>query len=140
MKYVREHDVEGDRVGPPYQRIIRHLVTPSESGSKNLWVGSSSIDPGFASNPHAHETQEEVFYCVSGRGRIRVGEEEMPLEPGVTVYVPPEHVHQLINDGDEVLKVVAVVSPPFDRKGFRRDHRLDEPAGQLPGSGGQRPI
>jgi len=45
MKYVREHDVEGERVGAPYQRIIRHLVTPSESGSKNLWVGSSSIDP-----------------------------------------------------------------------------------------------
>jgi mannose-6-phosphate isomerase-like protein (cupin superfamily) len=95
-------------------------------GSQNLWVGTSSVDPGFTSNAHAHETQEEVFYCVSGRGRIRVDEEEAPLEPGVVVYVPPKAVHQLINDGDTVLKCVSAVAPPFIPEKYRQEHLIKD--------------
>jgi mannose-6-phosphate isomerase-like protein (cupin superfamily) len=124
MKYIREQDVEGDRIGPPHQRVIRHLVTPENMGSQYVWLGTSSVDPGFTSNAHAHEDQEEVFYCVSGKGRIKVDDEEMPLEPGVTVYVPPKGVHQLINDGDEILKVVSAVAPPFIPEKYRKDHAL----------------
>ncbi len=90
MKYIREQDVEGDRIGPPHQRVIRHLVTPENMGSKFLWLGTSSVDPGFKSNAHAHEDQEEVFYCVSGQGRIKVDDEEAPLEPGAVVFCPPK--------------------------------------------------
>ncbi len=126
MHYIREQDVEGDRIGPPNQRVIRHLVTPENMGSKYLWLGTSSVDPGFTSNPHAHEDQEEVFYCVQGRGRIRVDDEEMPLEPGATIFCPPGSVHQLINDGDEILKVVSAVAPPFIPEKYRRDHLLKD--------------
>jgi mannose-6-phosphate isomerase-like protein (cupin superfamily) len=124
MKIIREQDVAGDRIGPPHQRVIRHLVTSESMGAQFLWLGTSSVDPGFTSNAHSHEDQEEVFYCVSGRGRIRVDEEEEILEPGVTVYVPPKGVHQLINDGSEVLKVVSAVAPPFIPEKYRRDHQL----------------
>ena len=126
MYILREQDVQGDRIGPPYQRTIRHLVAPWIMGSQNLWVGTSSVDPGFTSNAHAHETQEEVLYCVSGQGRIRVDDEEAPLEPGVVVYVPPKAVHQLINDGDTVLKCVSAVAPPFIPEKFRQEHLIKE--------------
>jgi mannose-6-phosphate isomerase-like protein (cupin superfamily) len=126
MKYIREQDVKGDHIGPPHQRVIRHLVTPENMGAKHLWLGTSSVDPGFCSNAHAHQEQEEVFYCVSGRGRIRVDEEEALLEPGVVVYVPPKGVHQLINDGEEVLKVVSAVAPPFIPDKYRQDHLIKE--------------
>ena len=72
MHYIREQDVEGDRIGPPHQRVIRHLVTPETMGSQHLWLGTSSVDPGFKSNAHAHDDQEEVFYCAAGKGRIIV--------------------------------------------------------------------
>jgi mannose-6-phosphate isomerase-like protein (cupin superfamily) len=124
MHYVREQDVEGDRIGPPHQRVIRHLVAPWTMGSQHLWLGTSSVDPGFTSNAHAHEDQEEVFYCVSGRGRIKVDDEEMPLEPGVVVFVAPKSIHQLINDGDEILKVVSAVAPPFIPEKYRQDHLI----------------
>jgi mannose-6-phosphate isomerase-like protein (cupin superfamily) len=93
-------------------------------GSQHLWLGTSSVDPGFTSNAHAHEDQEEVFYCVSGRGRIKVDDEEMPLEPGVVVFVAPKSIHQLINDGDEILKVVSAVAPPFIPEKYRQDHLI----------------
>lgn len=126
MKYLREEDVKGDRIGPPNQRVIRHLVTPETMGAKSLWLGTSSVDPGFSSNAHAHQDQEEAFYCVSGKGRIRVDDEEAPLEPGVVVYVPPGSLHQLINDGKNVLKVVSVVAPPFIQEKYRQDHLIKE--------------
>lgn len=126
MKYVREEDVKGDRIGPPNQRVIRHLVTPETMGAKFLWLGTSSVDPGFLSNAHSHEEQEEVFYCVSGKGRIKVDDEEAPLEPGVVVYVPPGSLHQLINDGKEVLKVVSAVAPPFIPEKYRQDHLIKD--------------
>jgi mannose-6-phosphate isomerase-like protein (cupin superfamily) len=124
VKSVREADVEGDRIGPPHQRTIRHLVAPWTMGSQNLWLGTSSVDPGFTSNAHAHEVQEEVFYCVEGRGRIKVDDEEALLEPGVVVYVPPRGVHQLINDGDTILKCVSVVAPPFVPEQYQKDHLI----------------
>ncbi len=124
MKTIREQDVTGDRIGPPHQRVIRHLVTPENMGAKFLWLGTSSVDPGFSSNAHAHEEQEEVFYCVSGKGMMRVDEEEVLLEPGVVVYVPPKGVHQLINNGEEVLKVVSAVAPPFIPEKYRQDHQI----------------
>lgn len=124
MNYVLEHELEGDRIGPPYQRVIRHLATPDTMGTKYFGLHTSSVDPGFTSNAHSHEIQEEAFYCVSGRGRIRVDDEEMPLEPGAVAYIPPGCVHQLINDGDEVLKCVSVVAPPFITEQYQKDHLI----------------
>jgi mannose-6-phosphate isomerase-like protein (cupin superfamily) len=126
MKYVREQDVEGDRIGPPYQRVIRHLATPSTMGTRYFGLQTSSIDPGFTSNAHSHEAQEEAFYCVSGRGWIRVDDEEMPLDPGVVVYIPPKCVHQLINSGDVILKCVSVVAPPFIPEQYQKDHLIEK--------------
>ena len=124
MHVIRESEVEGDRIGPPHQRVIRHLVTSENPGSRYIWLGTSSVDPGYSSNAHAHEDQEEVFYCISGRGRIRVDAEEAVLEPGIVVYVPPKSTHQLINTGDAVLKVVCAVSPPFVREKYEREHQI----------------
>ena len=124
MYYVREQDIEGDRIGPPHQRVIRHIVAPWICGSEHVWLGTSSVDPGFTSNAHSHEDNEEVFYCVAGRGRIKVDDKEMPLEPGVVVYVAPKEVHQLLNDGDDILKCVSAVTPPFIPDKYKADHLI----------------
>ena len=124
MKYINEKDVEGDRIGPPHQRVIKHLAAPWTLGTKNVWLGTSAVDPGFTSNLHSHEDQEEVFYCVAGKGRIRVDDEEVAVEPGGVVYVPVGCAHQLINDGDEVFKVVSAVAPPFIPEKYKRDHLI----------------
>ena len=72
MKYIREQDVEGERIGAPYQRVIRMLITPENMGIKNMAIDTSSVDPGFTSNAHSHEEQEEIFHSISGRGRMFV--------------------------------------------------------------------
>ncbi len=124
MILVHENEAEADRIGPPHARVIRHLAAPWNVGTRNVWVGTSSVEPGGTSNEHAHDGQEEVFYCLAGEGRIRVDGADCPVAPGDLVYAPPGSRHQLINDGDGPFKVLAVVSPPFLREGFRKDHQL----------------
>ena len=124
VKFISEKDAQSERIGPPHQRVIRHLVAPWTLGSKNVWVGTSAVDPGFTSNEHSHADQEEIFYCVSGAGQCRVDGEVVDMGPGDVVYVPPGAMHQLVNPGTEVFKVVAVVSPPFVPEKFKQDHDL----------------
>jgi quercetin dioxygenase-like cupin family protein len=124
MILVHERDAETEKIGPPHQRVIRHLAAPWNVGTKNVWIGTSSIDPGFTSNEHSHADQEEIFYCVSGSGRIKVDGEEARVEAGDLVYIRPGSKHQLINDGKVIFKVLAVVSPPFFPEKFKKDHQL----------------
>ena len=125
MRHVKEHEVEGERFERPYARIIKHLAAPWTLGTTKVWLGVSKIGPGSCSNPHGHDAAEEIFYVVSGHGKIRVGAEEEDVEPGSCVFVPIGEEHQLINTGDETLKVVAATAPPFQLDGFDAVHLKD---------------
>jgi len=124
MIFIKESEAPLEVIGPPYKRIIRHLSAPWTTGSKNVWIGTSSVDPGYTSNEHFHDGQEEIFYCVSGKGKVKIDSEIADMEPGDLVYVPPGCKHQLINDGNLVFKVLAVVAPPFIPEKFKQDHGL----------------
>jgi mannose-6-phosphate isomerase-like protein (cupin superfamily) len=60
----------------------------------------------------ARHTEGEMFYVVSGKGSMRVGDETLPITPGDAVWVPGETAHQMENTGQVVLKVLWVLSPP----------------------------
>ena len=124
MKHIREHEVEGVRAPEPHARTLKHLAAPWTVGSQHMWVGMSKVDPGSSSNPHHHDVQEEIFFVVSGHGEIVVDDERAAVEPGSVVVVPPGATHCLINTGDETLKVLATVSPPFEQRDFDTRHQL----------------
>ena len=132
VKHIREHEVPGTRMPEPYARTLKHLVAPWTLGSTRMWVGMTKIDPGSRSNRHKHPDHEEVFYVVSGHGQITVGIESDSIEPGSLILVPPGLEHVLFNDGDETLKVLSVVSPPFERSEFDLQHAV--PIQQKPSS------
>lgn len=123
MKHLREHEVKGERFDPPHARTIKHLAAPWTLGTRNIWVGISEVDVGNTSNLHCHDDVEEIFYVISGHGRIRVGDEEEAIESGSCIYVPVGSPHQLINTGDETLKIVCAASPPFKLDKFDKIHK-----------------
>lgn len=125
MHIVHEDDIKGDHIEAPYKREIKHLSAPWTLGSKNIWVGTSTVEPDNKTNAHSHETNEEIFYCVSGSGIMIVDGEEKEYRQGNLVYVPPGSVHQVVNTGKVPLKSVCSVSPPFQEKQFRDDHDME---------------
>lgn len=123
MKFIRESEAHKDVFEAPYKRTITHIVTPWTTGSKNVWFASNVYPAGYMSNAHAHETQEETFYCVAGSGHIKVNDTVFDLVPGDCVFVEPGEIHQCLNlDGKEDFKLVSVVTPPFTEDSFKSDH------------------
>ena len=122
MKIIHENDAAGDTFPPPNARTVRHIVAPWTMESEHLWVGTSTVEPGNRTNSHAHDRNEEVFYCVSGTGEIIVDGEKRDYSPGTVVFCPPGSYHQIINTGETPLKSVCSVSPPFEQEQFAADH------------------
>jgi mannose-6-phosphate isomerase-like protein (cupin superfamily) len=124
MKIIKEQDVYGDHIEAPNKRVVKHLAAPWTLDTKNLWVGTSTVEPGNETNAHSHDHNEEVFYCVSGTGIMIVDGEEQEYTPGTVVFSPPGTVHQVVNTGAVPLKSVCSVSPPFEQEQFRSDHDM----------------
>jgi mannose-6-phosphate isomerase-like protein (cupin superfamily) len=76
-----------------------------------------TLGPGQVSRAVAHRTVEEVWYFLSGQGRMwrRQGDEEtvVPVAPGLSLAIPLGARFQLRNDGSEPLTAVAVTMPPW---------------------------
>jgi mannose-6-phosphate isomerase-like protein (cupin superfamily) len=76
-----------------------------------------TLGPGEVSRAVAHRTVEEVWYFLSGQGRMwrRLGEREeiVDVAPGVSLAIPLGTRFQLRNDGAQPLAAVAVTMPPW---------------------------
>ncbi|HLZ61646.1 MAG TPA: cupin domain-containing protein [Ktedonosporobacter sp.] len=94
---------------PGMQRAA--AVSRALAGSEGIWAGVTVVAPHVASGKHHHGELETVIYVVSGRGKIRWGDQlefEQDVEPGDFIYVPPFVPHQEINPSDTPAQWVIV--------------------------------
>jgi len=70
------------------------------------------VAPGQSQKPHTHGDQDKIYYVVEGRGRFRIGGEELALEAGEAVVARAGVEHGLVNAGAAPLLVLVVVTPP----------------------------
>lgn len=89
-------------------------INAATAGAQKLWAGTVVIHPDAKTGAHHHGALESVIYVVSGRARMRWGEQlEFVAEagPGDFIFVPPYVPHQEINAlTDEPLSCVLVRS------------------------------
>lgn len=96
------------------QRVNYKLVDPTTVGSKNISFGIVVVEPfGICEPGHAHDDQEEIFFCLNGKGTVIIGDamEEWSIEPRDAVFIPPYTYHNLKNPGNFPLEVVWIQSP-----------------------------
>ena len=76
-----------------------------------------SLPPNAVSKAVAHHTVEEVWYIISGNGRMwrKLGEQEEieGLGPGVSLTIPTGTHFQFRCDGPEPLNAVGATMPPW---------------------------
>jgi uncharacterized RmlC-like cupin family protein len=78
-------------------------ITYARCGAEKLWAGTVVIHPKAKTGAHHHGPVESVIYVVSGRARMRWGDNlEFVAEagPGDFIHVPPFVPHQEINASD----------------------------------------
>jgi mannose-6-phosphate isomerase-like protein (cupin superfamily) len=87
---------EGDTI----RRDVFTMVTPEQSASGRIMSGYTVIYPRCRTRGHSHADREEVYYFVKGSGVMVVGDEEMPVTAGDTLYLEPGPFHATINTTD----------------------------------------
>ncbi len=78
----------------------------------------SVMEPGEAPPLHKHDDTEQVFYVLSGRGRLIIGadsEDMGEINPGDLVRIPPGTWHRVPCVGDEPLRYLVVDCFPGGR-------------------------
>ena len=87
-------------------------INHARAGANKIWAGSVEIHPNAKTAPHHHGALESVIYIISGRARMRWGDQ---LEffadagPGDFIYVPPYAPHQEINASSQEPLICVVV-------------------------------
>ncbi|MDK1475020.1 cupin domain-containing protein [Streptomyces sp. 549] len=103
MKAFRLDELEAERAANngAYLQFLRE---------RNMSVGLYALDRG-EPDPQSPHAQDEVYFVVSGRASLTVGEETTLVGRGSVVYVPagvPHRFHHVTED----LRVMVVFSPP----------------------------
>lgn len=74
------------------------------------------MQPGQSFALHSHDTLEEVFYILEGKGEITIGSETQELGPEMAVIVPKQTKHIMKNIGDIPLVYLAFGAAKEDGK------------------------
>ncbi len=106
---------------------VPDVIAPDGSEVRILcrgWRGSFAIftlPPQAVSKAVAHHTVEELWYVISGRGRIwrKSGEleEVAELRPGTSLSIPTGAHFQFRSDGPEPLTIIGATMPPWPGEG-----------------------
>jgi mannose-6-phosphate isomerase-like protein (cupin superfamily) len=89
---------------------IRHLVD-ERIGATGLFVGEQALAPGQRVLLHTHPV-EEVLVFVGGEGEATLGDERVPIGPGVSLHVPPGVAHGFHPTGTEPLRLLVLFPTP----------------------------
>jgi mannose-6-phosphate isomerase-like protein (cupin superfamily) len=92
---------------------IRELLAPRNSCIRNQSLAEATIAVGAATREHFHKTTEEIYYIVSGTGRMKVGEDFCDVEPLDAIAIPPGQRHKIWNTGEEPLVLLCSCAPGY---------------------------
>jgi mannose-6-phosphate isomerase-like protein (cupin superfamily) len=97
------------RKGGRSVRLVDELV-----GAETLDLHMNILQPGSKAGApyHLHERAENVYFVLSGTLGLRLGEDDVQVEAGQAVYIPPGLPHAVWNAGDGEARLLEIYSPP----------------------------
>jgi uncharacterized cupin superfamily protein len=97
---------------PSNQMGVLNTDLAKQLGAATLGARLWRLKPRQASTRHRHIRQDELYVLLEGRGRVRIGDELLTLEPLSALYVEAETVRQVFNDTDTDALWLVVGAPP----------------------------
>lgn len=97
----------GDRVDV----LGADITIKTSQSAKRMLVCEQLAEPGYATPFHAHESEDEMLYVLSGEVVFQDEEGEMPAGPGTMVYAPCGTHHGFANKSDKPARLLFVTSP-----------------------------
>jgi len=85
---------------------------PANTGFEGLSMGFQTVAPKGRIREHSHCDQIELQICFRGQGRVMVDGVAHTLAPGTACFLGYDVKHEIINEGDDELVMLWVISPP----------------------------
>lgn len=103
--------LKANPLGP--KENIRAVPLAKGEQSHNLLVQVRDREP-----LHLHADSDITVFLLKGRGKIRLGDRQLPVKAGDAMHIPRGTIHAFINEGREPAAALVVYSPapgPEDR-------------------------
>jgi mannose-6-phosphate isomerase-like protein (cupin superfamily) len=110
------------RINLPRDSWSAVVVSDKTVDDNHASLGYSVFTPGFVSDDLSHSV-DELCFVVSGRGVIRLEDEEVEVKPRDGLFIPAKAWHTIVNTADEDLTMVFTFPwpdyPPTERRAPR---------------------
>ncbi len=109
LKEVQEF-IAGD------ETLLKEILHPKNDPlDLSFSLAHCQVKAGTATIPHFLENSSEVYYILSGKGIIHIGEESSEIEAGDIILVPKRVVQYVTNTEKRALTFLVIVSPPWSK-------------------------
>ncbi len=105
------------------KRIAREQLEPFVTKDKSIIreiyrsevmsLAEALVPPEKETLYHFHETSEEVYYILEGRGMMRVEGEQREVKNDHTIVLPKGTKHNIKNIGEGDLRILCISIPPY---------------------------
>lgn len=91
-------------------------------GSRDLVTRMNCYEPGQVTPFHVHPNDDEVIFCVEGRGAITFEDRpDVPIEPGCLVSLPAGLPHGIAAAPDSRMVVIYTTNAGYTSERVHRD-------------------
>ncbi len=110
---------------------VVQLARDNDEFRKVIWTGEKTqlvlmaIPAGSEIGGEVHEGHNQLPYFVTGKGKAKIGDEEMDVADGDVSIVPPGKHHDFRNTGSGMLRLFTTYSPPEHEPGTEHKTKDD---------------
>ncbi|AHG63543.1 cupin domain-containing protein [Advenella mimigardefordensis] len=93
---------------------------------KNLQLVLMTLQPGEEIGEEVHDEHDQFFRIEEGKGKVVIDGQTHAIEDDDAVIVPAGARHNVINSGDQPLRLYTIYGPPEHRDGVVHATKQDE--------------
>lgn len=96
----------------PRPKVTERLALPASATGGGLSMMEVTVQPGGLLAPmHVHADEDESLFVVEGTLSTRIGDQELQTGPRSALFAPRGLAHTFWNAGDDVLRMILVITP-----------------------------
>ena len=104
---------------------VREILSPANSSIERQSLAEALLPPGGATDEHRHPIAEEIYYIISGTGRMRIEGEECDVTQFDGIAIPPGSLHKIWNTGEGDLAFLCICAPRYTHEDTVLEDSLD---------------